>query len=217
LVHGYCANVNPWTSEKADFTDATYFLEPLKSMTTQAFTDLVVKYAEKTGMTRFGGVGHSQGGSVLAHMKNYYHTGLDASSSGKRIQTVGTPWMGCSGAGSAANLIEMFGYGCGENFDLTTDGSKLWLAGITPATKKEISFYTTTYKQGTFFGDYCSLATNMVLKWPNDGTSELSLAVLSGATNMGNKEKWCHTTDMAYPAQYADHTRNKQMNTNAAR
>jgi hypothetical protein len=34
---------------------------------------------------------------------------------------------------------------------------------------------------------------------------------------MGNTLGWCHTTDMNQPAQYTDHTRNAEMNTNAAR
>jgi len=217
LVHGYCANVNPWLSEKKDFTDATYFLEPSKSLTNQQFADLVVKHAEKLGMSHFGGIGHSQGGIVLTHILNFYHTGLDLAAKGRKIQTVGTPFHGCSGAGTAANLINLFGYGCGENFDLTTDGSKLWLAGITPETKKDIFYYTTTYKQGSLFGDACSYATNLVLNWPNDGTTELKFAQLTGATNLGNKEKWCHTTEMNYSPQYLDHTRNAEMNKAAGR
>jgi len=217
LVHGYCANVNPWNNEKQDFKDATYFLEPSASMTNQDFADLVIKHADELGMTHWGGIGHSQGGHILAHILNYYHTGLDQSSGGRRVQSVGTPWKGCTGAGSAASLIDLFGVGCGSNFDLTTDGANLWLAGITPETKKQVYYYTTTYKQGSFFGDYCNLAVNFVLKWPNDGTSELELSQLSGGNNMGNKEKWCHTVDMGYPAQYLDHARNKEMSSAAAR
>jgi hypothetical protein len=120
------------------------------------------------------------------------------------------------------------------------DGAKLWLAGIAADAKQDVFYYTTTYKQNTLFGDYCNLAVNLVLQWPNDGTAEYNYAQLEGATNMGNKEvnsfsftsflsfsfrffslsflqKWCHTTDMSYPAQYTDHERNKEMNEAAAR
>ena len=38
---------------------------------------------------------------------------------GRKIQTVGSPWLGNSGAGIAANLVAVFGVGCGMNFDLT--------------------------------------------------------------------------------------------------
>jgi len=57
----------------------------------------------------------------------------------------------------------------------------------------------------------------MVLDWPNDGTTELDRAALPGGNSLGNKEKWCHTTDMGYPAQYDDTVRNAEMNTYAAR
>jgi len=119
--------------------------------------------------------------------------------------------MGCSAAGSSANLGNLFGIGCGENFDLTTDGAKTWLKDILPEIRAHVYYYTTTYKQGNLFGDWCSLAMNAVLKWPNDGVSELPLTGLTGGNNMGNKEKWCHTTEMGYAAQYLDETRNAEM------
>jgi len=217
LVHGYCTDVNPWIKFKQDFTDAAFFLEPSASLTNQQFSNLVMKSVEGLGMTSFGGIGHSQGGLVLAHILNYYFSGLDKSTGNRRIQSLGTPFKGNSGAGSAANLIKIFGYGCGENFDLTTDGSSLWLVGIAPDTRNEVFYYTTTYEQGNFFGDYCSIAVNMILKWPNDGVCEEAHSDLKGGTDLGNKQYWCHTTDMRYTAQYYDHERNKQMNSQASR
>jgi len=217
LIHGYCADVNPWAKYASDFNDATFFIQPSASLSNQEFTNLVLQHTEKLGMTSWSGIGHSQGGIVLAHILNYYFTGLDHSTGGRKIQSLGTPYSGNGGAGCAANLINIFGYGCGENFDLTTDGANLWLPGITTDTRNEVNYYTTTYEQGSWFGDWCNLAVNLVLKWPNDGTCELSLASLRGGHNQGNTEKWCHTTDMGYTAQYYDHNRNKQMNLLAAR
>jgi len=214
LIHGYCSSTNPWQS---GFTDASLFLEPQASLTNEKFAQLVVEHADELGMKSWGGVGHSQGGVVLVHILNYYESGLDESTGGRRIQSVGTPYYGNSGAGSAANLIKIFGYGCGENFDLTQDGSNLWMAGIRPESRKEVFYYTTTYKQGNLFGDYCNMAVNLVLQWPNDGTTEIKYTKLDSATNLGNVEKWCHTTDMAYPAQYDDVNRNKDMNSKASR
>jgi len=37
-------------------------------------------------------------------------------------------------------------------------------------------------------GDYCSLATNLVLDWPNDGVTEFDYAQLDGGNFMGNDE-----------------------------
>jgi hypothetical protein len=154
---------------------------------------------------------------VGLHLLNYFETGLDDATGTRLLQSVGTPYRGCSAAGSAANLGKLFGVGCGSNTDLSTDGAKLWLAGISSAAKQEVHYYTTTYEQGKFFGDWCNIAMNAVLEWPNDGTTELENAQLDGATYMGNTEKQCHTDDMAYPAQYHDATRNAKMNADAAR
>jgi len=215
MVHGYCASENPW--ESPEFTDAAYFLSKDTSLTHEVFAQKLSDFANTQDMTSFSMIGHSQGGHAALHLLNYLFSGMDQVSSGTLIQTVGTPWLGCSGAGSAANLAKTFGYGCGENFDLTKDGCKLWLAGITTESRQEVSYYTTTYEQGTWFGDYCNMAVNLILEWPNDGVAEIVYTKLTGGTNLGNKQKWCHTTDMAYPAQYDDTQRNTQMNANAGR
>jgi len=55
------------------------------------------------------------------------------------------------------------------------------------------------------------------LKWPNDGTTEMEHALLSGGNDMGNTEGWCHSIEMQYPAQYYDRERNLMMNQLAAR
>jgi hypothetical protein len=217
IIHGYCAGENPWQKYASDFTNAAFFLKKSSSLTNKEFSELVIDYAEQQGMTRYSIIGHSQGGHVSLHTYNYYHTGLDEATGGRIVQSVGTPWLGCTAAGSAANLGKAFGVGCGSNYDLTPDGSNLWLSGIDTENFKDVYFYTTTYKQGNLFGDYCNLAVNMVLDWPNDGVTEYSKAVLKGGNNMGNKEKWCHTTDMGYPAQYYDNARNAEMNAKAAR
>jgi hypothetical protein len=38
--------------------------------------------------------GHSQGGMAIAHLYNYYWTGLNIPRNGKVLQAVGTPWQG---------------------------------------------------------------------------------------------------------------------------
>lgn len=217
LVHGYCAGSNPWADAQHQWTNAHYFSNPNSNLQNQHFADKVASFASSKGLAKYSLVGHSQGGMVGTHLLNYYFSGMDATAAGRKVQSVGTPYTGCSAAGSAANLGKAFGVGCGENFDLSKDGAKLWLAGITSETKKNVFFYTTTYKQGNLLGDYCNMAINMILQWPNDGTTELDYAQLSGANNMGNKQQWCHTTSMKYPAQYTDAARNVEMNANAAR
>jgi len=217
LLHGYCSATNPFAANPSDWTTGYYFLNPSASTTHDAFAQLVLAYAQTNNLNTYSIVGHSQGGVVGAHIKNYYFSGLDLVGTGKKLQSIGSPYEGCTAAGSSASLGKLFGVGCGTNFDLSLDGSRLWEPSITTDTRKEINYYTTTYKQGNLFGDSCSAAMNMILEWPNDGTAELTYTDIKGANNMGNTQKQCHTTGMNYVAQYLDHTRNKLMNTAAAR
>lgn len=218
LIHGYCSDTNPWSPYPSDWTSPYFFLKASSSLGHDEFAKLVLNFIDAQNLESFSLVGHSQGGIVGTHILNYYFSGLENAANGRLVQSIGTPYAGCSAAGSSANLGELFGIGCGENFDLSLDGSALWIPGITADTRSQVYFYTTTYSQGGFFGDYCNLAINMILEWPNDGTCEFDYSNLGrGSNNMGNTQKQCHITDMKYPAQYYDHNRNQVMNANAAR
>lgn len=217
LVHGYCAAVNPWEFSASSFSNGHFFLNPNANIPNEAFAQSILAYADANQLSGWSGIGHSQGGMVLTHIQNFYWSGMDTTSGGRTVQSVGTPYLGSSAAGSAANLGKLFGIACGSNFDLTTDGAELWLAGISSKIRSRVNYYTTTYKLNTFFGDSCNVAINLILQWPNDGTTELKSAQLPGGVNCGNKEKWCHVTDMNYPAQYTDAARNAEMNQKAAR
>lgn len=76
-----------------------------------------------------------------------------------QIQSVGTPFKGSAGAGSGADLIKIFGYGCGSAFDLTVDGSALWVTGIQAETRKDVHFFHTVYADKGLI-KYCNLAAN---------------------------------------------------------
>lgn len=52
---------------------------------------------------------------------------------------------------------------------------------------------------------------------PNDGTTEMSLATLSGGNHRAHTIGQCHIDGMNWPASYWDHTRNAEMNREAAR
>eukprot|EP01117_Protostelium_nocturnum_P003547 TRINITY_DN1465_c0_g1_i4.p1 TRINITY_DN1465_c0_g1~~TRINITY_DN1465_c0_g1_i4.p1 ORF type:complete len:674 (-),score=241.61 TRINITY_DN1465_c0_g1_i4:166-2187(-) len=217
LVHGYCSGGNPWTSTSDIWTNAHYFLNAKASITNEEFAQKVVSYAESEGLDAYAIVGHSQGGSVAAHILNYYFTGMDNLDSSKRlVQSVGTPYGGSGAAGTAASIGNVVGIGCGSNFDLSHDGAALWQSGITSSARSAVHYYTTTYKSGSWFGDWCSLPMNLILQWPNDGTTELDYAHLKGAVFEGNTEKQCHVTDMRYPVQTADRNRNAILNAKAA-
>jgi len=215
LLPGYCSTNNPFVG--GAFTEGAYFSTGGGNLSNDKFALKVLDYIKTQSMTSFSIIAHSQGGMVALHLHNYYFTGLDFASNGRLIQTVGTPWNGCTAAGSLADLGDLFGIGCGSNNDLSLDGAVNWLSGISLETRNYVHFYTTTYEQGTFFGDYCNLPINLILKWPNDGTTEAKYANLAGGQNLGNKQKWCHIDGMKYPAQYSDTARNAEMNQAAAR
>ena len=68
---------------------------------------------------------------------------LHEQNGGRKIQTVGTPWQGTPLMGSLVDLGKIFGFGCGYNADLTTDGASRWLSKIPVDTQKEVYYYTT--------------------------------------------------------------------------
>jgi len=217
LLPGYCSATNPFYPHSTDdFTGGLYFNQQLNAGNDE-FTKRVLTFLAPYDLESYSIIGHSQGGMVALHMYNYYWSSLDLATGGRLIQSVGTPWEGCTGAGSGADFIKLFGYGCGANSDLTRDGAVNWLKGIKQDSMKQVYYYTTTYEQGNLFGDYCNLAVNMILEWPNDGTTEIVYAKLLFGTYVSNTQKYCHTTDMAYPAQYDNHTKNKEMNSMAGR
>jgi len=212
LVHGYCAKSLPWPI--ADFTNAVQFDTQLsKNLLHDKFAQEIHNFAQSKGITAFSAIGHSQGGPALTHLLSFYNSGLDLAVplEGRVIQSLGSPYQGTPVAGNAAKLGELFGVGCGTNFDLTPDGAKLWIAGIPPDVRQHVSTYITQYNTGSLL-NYCNLAVNIAgVKKPNDGCTEVDYAGLDGSNFLGTKKGWCHTTGMNHPAQYTDVERNKRM------
>ena len=86
------------------------------------------------------------------------------------------PDAGGDGVRCAVQLLLLFGEGCGSQFDLTTDGSQLWLAGITAEAKSELFYFTTSYKPVFLgLGGYCDRLANLLFRKPNDGVTELEV------------------------------------------
>jgi len=216
LLPGYCTNENPWSRNAGDFTNG-FFPVDKGNYGNHQYSEKILSQVQNQGMQSYSIVGHSQGGMVGSHIHNYFWSGMDTAKSGRLVQSLGTPYQGNSAAGSMANLGEVFGVGCGANPDLALDGAANWLTGINTVTRNNVHFYTTTYQQGNFFGDWCNFAMNLVLQWPNDGVTELKYAKLSGGVYVNNKEKWCHSVEMTYSPQFDDRTRNAELNSNAAR
>ena len=104
LMHGYCADKNPFAVYPEDWSDNLFFLRPKVSMPHDEYAQRVVQFATDNGLSSYGLVGHSQGGIVTLHILNYYHTGLDAAVGARKIQSLASPYRGNSAAGSTADL-----------------------------------------------------------------------------------------------------------------
>jgi len=212
LVHGYCAGSNPFPPTY--FTNPAVFTGGLKvSLSNDAFTRRLIAFIENQTCTT--AVAHSQGGMAITHAYNFYVTPFDRSPSTVRLlQTVGTPFQGTALAGSIASLGEIFGAGCGSNNDLTYSGAKSWLASISK--RSRVFFYFTQYgKSGLIH--YCNLAANLILSWPNDGTTENGWAPLPGGNSQAGNPTIgeCHTDSMDYPPQCQNAARCRLMNSYA--
>lgn len=212
LVHGYCSGL-VWPT--SNFSNYAVFQDLNQNRTHDQFAQLIDSYGDN--FDSFGIVAHSQGGAAALHLYTYYWSGLDYSSGNRLIQSVGTPYQGTSLAGNLALLGDIFGVGCGYNWDLTYDGAALWLANIPSWARSEVYYYTTSFTDKWWRYDYCQWASDLILSDPDDGTTEKWSGQLSGANNMGHKTGWCHTQNMRDPAQYLDSSRNSNMNSNANR
>jgi hypothetical protein len=228
LVHGYCSTTNPFVGKGHDWRLAHVFEDYDQNLPNDEFARRLHAFADSKGLMAWSGIGHSQGGIALVHLRSTYWSGLDVAAAisaaavaettpkKRLIQTVGTPWKGCSAAGTSANLIKAFGVACGANADLTPDGAALWLATVSEHAAKDVYYYpTVNFKNPGFFDSSCNWATNLVLDSPNDGTTELIRSDLRGGTNCGVTERQCHTEGMNYMAQTSDMQRNAVMDSYA--
>ncbi|GJM42851.1 MAG: conditioned medium factor [Ardenticatenaceae bacterium] len=212
LVHGYCSG-GVWPT--GDFTSDVTFQDYNQNRSHDQFANLIGSYGSQ--FPSFGIVAHSQGGAASLHLYTYYWSGLDYSSGSRLIQSVGTPYQGTALAGNLALLGQLFGAGCGTNWDLTYDGAALWLSGIPSWARSRVYYHTTSFKDVWWRYDYCNIATDLFLSDPDDGVVEKWSGQLSGGNNLGHKTGWCHTSGMRDPAQTQDHSRNANMNTYANR
>ena len=209
LVHGYCSSGNPFTT--SHFQNYLVFDDPNASRSNDKFAQLIWKIGQS--LESFSIVGHSQGGLASVHLYTFYWSTADNLPKDENIrviQSVGSPYGGCSAAGSIASIGKIFGAGCGTNTDLSVDGAQKWLKTIPETSQTKVYYYTT---QNPANGKACSSAMDWILYRPNDGTSEARyVTALTKANNMGLTYGWCHTSDMTYPPQCTDPTRNAELN-----
>jgi hypothetical protein len=204
LVHGYCSGGSIWPP--ADFTQPKIvFLDPNQNRTHDQFAQRMYQTAFAAGVNSFGIVAHSQGGAAALQLLTYYHSPLDFSVGGRRIQSVATPYQGTP-------LASLGAFACGVNNNMTPAGSATWLAGIPSWARAEVFFWTTSNS-----GSACQFLTDFFLTNPEDGTVEQFRGQLPGGNGMGHVTGWCHTTGMSNSANYTDHARNLAMDAAASR
>lgn len=212
LIHGYCSG-SVWPT--SHFSSYAVFSDHDQNRSHDQFAQLIDSYGNN--FSSFGAVAHSQGGAASLHLYTYYWSGLDYSSGNRLIQSVGTPYQGTALAGNLAVLGDIFGVGCGTNWDLTYDGASLWLSNIPSWARSRVYYHTTAFRDVWWRYDYCHIASDLFLNDPDDGTTERWAGQLSGANNLGHKSGQCHTTGMRDMPQYHDSSRNANMNANANR
>ncbi len=207
LVHGYCSS-DVWPSSQ--FTNDIKFQDFDQNRSHNEFATRIRDFG--ASYPSFNVVAHSQGGAASLHLYTYYWSGLDYANTSRLIQSVGTPYQGTSLAGNLALLGQIFGVGCGTNYDLTYSGAAAWLSGIPNWARDDVYYATTSFTDKWWRYDYCNFASDLVLSDPDDGTTEKAKGQLSGGNNMGHKTGWCHTSGMRDPAQTQDSSRNALMN-----
>jgi len=217
LVHGYCVKENPWVNYLTDWNDVDYVEFTLSSDTNDAFAKKVYQYAESQGYSSYSLVGYSQGGMAVTHLSTFYWSGLDVPTNGRVLQSLVTPYQGNTLAGSTATLGQLFGAGCGANYDLGVDGASLWIATIPTDVRRQVYFYYVQFGDQGFNTRYCNNLVNAMISKPNDGVVTVDRAPLVGGNNMGVTVGQCHIAGMKYPPAFADSARNKEMDNAAAR
>ena len=116
-THGYCSG-DAWGNK---LTGASKFEDYDQNRSHDQFAQLLDTYGDSVaGNAGCSIIAHSQGGAAALHLYSFYWSCLDnAPSSGRLIQTVGTPFQGTALVGNAAVLGDLFGVGCGTNYNLS--------------------------------------------------------------------------------------------------
>ena len=219
LVHGYCDSKSPFPtshfSNEIEFSDPDMTNPVPSNWSHDQFAKKINRFADNNNIGSCGCIAHSQGGAACLHLHTYYWSCLDNGSGNRMIQSVGTPYQGTALAGNLGAIGDVFGKGCGYNYDLTYSGASAWLSNVGSSARSAVHYFTTSFEKKWNSYDYCSLATDLFLGDPEDGVTEKAYGQLSGANNRGHKTGWCHTSGMRDPRQGEDSGRNSDMNNNA--
>ena len=214
LSHGYCSDADSWP--ESDFSGhVSMYINTYQNFTHDEFALDLMSHGSQ--YKSYGIAGHSQGGNAALHLYSFYWSGLDWAGDGRLLQALGTPFTGTTLAGDISVLGELFGFGCGVNYDMTYDGAAQWLSFIPTAARQETWTWTSTFEDNWWSYDYCHILTDLILWDPEDGVVENSEGDLDGGINMGTTVGWCHIKNMAEPREVNDTNRTSEMDAEAAR
>lgn len=209
LVHGYCSG-RLWPEGEFDDGWTVEFNDVNQNRSHDQFARRIAEQGDAAYSNSFSVVAHSQGGAAALHLYSRYWSGLDFTQAPRRIQSVGTPYLGTPLAGVLAWVGKIFGASCGANWSLTPLGSSLWMVTIPRWAKQQVYYSTTAHGNWWIFESICH-ASSAILAGPDDGVVSNIQAQLPGGNNLGMKRDWCHSSNMIYPAQYGDTARNNEM------
>ena len=157
-------------------------------------------------------IGHSQGGTAVLHMVNYYWSCLEHNPhQGYLIQTVGAPFQGSPLVRTMIRVGLLFGIGCGYIHDLSEPGAVTWLDGITEEHQRLVTYYRSQYTDRRFRYDYCNILSDLLVGRPNDGVIQNSRGVLPHGIDGLVKEGYCHASGLRDPSQILDAEQNELM------
>lgn len=230
LVHGWCSGPT-WNDNlfpPGNLVGGTEeFADPDQSRSHDNFAQRIRTQGDACFDDSFSVVAHSQGGAAALHLRTFYTSGLDASTAPRRIQSMGTPYLGSTlmdlfiAAGPLAWLIAEIIGDCTPQVNLSTVGAALWQTNIPGWARDDVFYYRTRHFRPSSLWDRirfwrwrCDFSSHVIPGY-DDGVVSDSQGVLFGANNMGIRDGQCHTggmTHMNQTDQKDDVARNAIMN-----
>jgi len=225
LVGGFCSTEAPFPL--TDFhraISATW--DSGIAVSNDVFARRILRFSLEKGLDRFAGVGHSQAGNALLHLRTFYWSGMDRVTGGAVMQSTASPYHGASIMNFRQHLPKFIF--CDFVQDVTPEGAGAWLRDI-PLWPRAFAnvYFTTSNPKIIHIITSCNPASEFIMDGTcNDGVVECDRTLLDGANSTAGPviggtdgNHGCH---LGYPyfTEYAnshDSQNNRRMNDWAAR
>ena len=175
LVGGFCATEAPFPLSHFHGAISAVW-ESGMDAGNDKFARHILAFAKEKSLERYAGIGHSQAGNALLHVKTFYWSGMDRVTGGAAMQSVASPFHGAS-IMNFRQYLPSFIF-CDFIQDVTPEGAAAWLRDIPAWSRAYANIYFTT--SHGFFS--CNPASSLIMDGScNDGVVECDRTVLSGA------------------------------------